>query len=112
MARVARMEVGLCPCCKVGRQAHHRCAGGTGGAGALAWTGPHRGASQPGAAMGFCHAWINGPVTWTLAGVGCSVARWRPHARPARTDSRAVRGLACSVDHWRGHTCAINVNVQ
>ena len=29
-------------------------AAGAGGAGALAWTGLHRGASQPGAAMSFC----------------------------------------------------------
>ena len=54
--------------------------------GAVAWTSLHRGAPQPGAAMSICLAWISGPVTWTLAGVRCSVARWRPHARPARAD--------------------------
>ena len=32
----------------------HILPAGAGGAGALAWTGLHRGASQPGAAMSFC----------------------------------------------------------
>ena len=101
MARVARMDVGLCPCCKVGQVAKHRCAGGLARLPGPACTvAPH----SRGAALSFCRAWISGPVTWTLAGVRCSVARWRPHARPAPTDSWAGRGLACSIDLLRGQS--------
>ena len=97
MARLARMDVGLCPCCKVG-----------GCAPSLCW----RGLRGWGACLGR-------PAPWRLTAGGrqellpcldqwtrlmdarrrsARCCAWVHHARPARTDSRAGRGLACSID--------------
>ena len=86
MARVARMDVGLCPCCKVGRLRTIAVLAGLARLPGPACTvAPH----SRGPPCAFALACISEPVTGTPAGVRCSVARWRPHARPAPTDSRA-----------------------